>query len=248
MTANNKFVWTDLSTFDLQKACADYADLFSWTYQDDPSYSFAFVGEAEVAALFPMPKRLIDINMPSFWMSYIQVGQLDIVVRQAETHKGVIVEVAPEDFGEDARIALVRDPSGAGFTLYEGPDLAPTSQQIGAVTARYHHVDDIRKIEPFYRDVFGWEFVSSKQKPWSVFDIFHRDGSILGQVEEVPETIRGTFRYWMPGFLVGSVEATVSLLKAQGGGSSATLTQGRQIASDQQGAHFIIQEKHGAIA
>ena len=248
MTANNKFVWTDLSTFDLAMACADYANLFSWTYQDNPSYSFAFLGEAEVAALFPMPQRLVDINMPSFWMSYIQVDQLDAVVHQAGTHEGVIIEVAPEDFGEDARIALERDPSGAGFTLYEGADLAPPSQQIGAVTTRYHYVDDVGKIEPFYRDLFGWEFVPNKQQPWPVFDILHRDGSIVGQAEEVPETIRGSFRYWMPGFLVGSVEVTVNQLNARGGGSSAVLTQGRQIVCDQQGAHFIIQEQPGAIA
>ena len=248
MTANNTFVWTDLSTFDLAMARADYAQLFSWAYQEDPSYSFAFLGEAEVAALFPMPQRLVDINMPSFWMSYIQVEQLEAVVQQAGTHAGVIVEVAPEEFGEDARIALVRDPSGAGFTLYEGPDLAPPSQQIGAVTARYHHVDDLGKIEPFYRDLFGWEFVPNNQQPWPVFDILHRDGSVVGQAEEVPETIRGTFRYWMPGFLVGSVEATVRQLNARGGGASAALTQGRQIVCDQQGAHFIIQEQPGAIA
>ena len=98
------FAWTDLSTYDLPTARSDYAELFSWQFTGDNAYDFAFLGEAEVAAIFEMPAKLVEINMPSFWMSYVQVDDLEDVVAKARTHDNVIVEVEPEGFGNDARI------------------------------------------------------------------------------------------------------------------------------------------------
>ena len=241
------FVWTDLSTFDLPTARSDYSDLLSWSFSGDEAYDFAFLGKDEVAAIFPMPLRLVELNMPSFWMSYIQVSKLDDTVERSRSHEGVIVEVEPEAFGEDARISLVRDPSGAGFTLYEGPKLTSPSAVNGVITARYHHVHDVGTIEPFYRDLFGWEFKASRETPWLIFDIVHPDGTTIAQVEEVPESIRGNFRYWMPAFLVRSMNEIATKLGTRGGGLVAELTQTRWIVADQQGAHFIIQEANGPV-
>ena len=246
--AHGQFIWTDLSTFDMATARSNYSDLFGWKFAGDDAYDFAFLGDREVAAVFPMPPRLVEINMPSFWMSYVQVDELDEAVARAKSHDGVIVEVAPQAFGDDARISLVRDPSGAGFTLYEGPDIAQSQDLSGTVTARYHHVHDIAAIELFYHDLFGWEFDPIKEVPWPVFNIHHRDGSVVAQVEEVPESIRGKFRYWMPGLRVPSSEDVITKLNALGCSPSTLLTQGRHIVADQQGAHFIIQESSGCIA
>lgn len=246
--AHGHFVWTDLSTFDLPTARSDYSQLFSWQFAGDNDYDFAIRGGLEVAAIFPMPPKLVEINMPSFWMSYVQVDDLSDAVARAKTHENVIVEVAPEDFGTDARISLVRDPSGAGFTLYEGPDISPAQNQLGAVTARYHHVHDVSVIDPFYRDLFGWEITKIKSTPWPVFEIRHQDGSVIALAEEVPESIRGKFRYWMPGILVQSVNETVTKLADFGSGVSTPLTQNRHIVADQQGAHFILQQTAGALA
>lgn len=245
---HGKFVWTDLSTFDLPTARSDYAELFSWHFTGDDNYDFAFLGEAEVAAIFPMPPKLVEINMPSFWMSYVQVDDLENAVAKAKSHQNVIVEVEPEDFGTDARISLVRDPSGAGFTLYEGPDIEAAQNKAGTVTARYHHLHDVRVIEAFYGDLFGWSFELVNEKPWPVYNISHHDGSVVAQAEEVPETIRGKFSYWMPGFPVRQLEDTITRLESNHGGATAQLTNGRQILSDQQGAHFILQDAIGALA
>ncbi|MDJ0826380.1 MAG: VOC family protein [Rhodobacter sp.] len=234
------FIWTDLSTFDMATARADYGALFGWTFRGDEAYDFAGIGEVPSAAIFPMPAKLTEIGMPSFWMSYVQVKDLDAVVDRARSHDGAIVEIEPQAFDDDARIALVRDPSGAGFTLYEGPGIAAAAGGAGTVVARYHHLPDVGLIEAFYRDLFGWTFHKAHEKPWRVFDIRHPDGTLVAQAEEVPEAVRGKFRYWMPCFAVSSVASASDTLAEHGGTLASDLQDGRVVVADRQGAHFMI--------
>ena len=234
------FIWTDLSTFDMAAARKDYAALFGWQFSNDANYDFASAGSEQVSAVFPMPAPLVKINMPSFWMSYVHVQDLDKTVQAARAHDGVIIEVEPQAFNADSRIALVRDPSGAGFTLYEGPDITPRWQGPGAVIMRYHHLPDIGLIRDFYADLFGWTFEPGGKDPWPIYDIRHPDGSLVAKAEEVPFEISGKFRYWMPCFAVHSNTDTRARLEHLGGSVATKLTMDRLLVHDQQGAHFMI--------
>ncbi|NOE33224.1 MULTISPECIES: VOC family protein [unclassified Ruegeria] len=239
--ANGHFLWTDLSTYDMRAARVDYAGIFNWAFGEEDTYDFATIGGQEVAAVFPMPDRLAKMNMPSFWMSYVHVDDLDAKVEQARTHQGAIIEVEPQTFGDAARIALVRDPSGAGFTMYEGPDIQAGAPGAGKVISRFHHVPDIKLIAPFYADLFGWRFEKSSASPWPRYDIRHPDGSVVAEAEEVPEAIRGKFRYWMPCFGVKSEDDSIRQIKVRDGRHHNDLPEGRALVSDRQGAHFMIQ-------
>lgn len=234
-----RFVWTDLSTYDMQAARSDYAALFGWNLQGDPQYDFATRNGREVAALFPMPSRLAKIDMPSFWMSYVHVENVEETIERARTHDGVVIEVEPQPFNESGRVALVRDPSGAGFTVYEGPDIAPASQGHGTVQRRYHHVDDVDRIRAFYADLFGWTLVKTAEQPWPAFDVRHPDGSIVARIEETPESIRGKFKYWMPCFDVGALDGFSRLVAKTGGEVLSDLPGNRKMFADRQGAHFM---------
>ncbi|MGR3620747.1 VOC family protein [Pseudophaeobacter sp.] len=244
------FIWTDLSTFDTGLARKTYSALFGWEFGQDPDYDFArdpAGAGGEVAAVFPMPEFLVKINMPSFWMSYVHVDDLEGRVAKARAHEGVIIEIEPQDFGAGNRIALVRDPSGAGFTLVEGDGFAPTGGPVrtGHVLCRYHHVPDVEMIRGFYQDLFGWRIEKRSETPWPLYDILHADGSIVAEVEEVPETIRGKFRYWMPCFAVASLPDTEATLQALGGQVTTDLGEGRKILTDPQGAALMVQEDKG---
>ncbi|PSL19126.1 VOC family protein [Shimia abyssi] len=234
------FLWGDLSTYDIAAARADYSALFGWSFDGDPSYDFAQLRRAQVAAVFPMPSRLAKMDMPSFWMSYVHVADVDQTVAQARAHEGVIIEVEPQAFDHSARIALIRDPSGAGFTVYEGPDITPKIAGQGVVGARFHHVPDLSLISDFYADLFGWTFAKVSDNPWPTYDVLHPDGTRVAQVEEVPEKIRGKFRYWMPCFSVRSLEETRGLNSQQGGDHLHDLSETRAMLRDRQGAHFMV--------
>lgn len=236
----NQFVWTDLSTFDLAHARHDYARLFGWRFQGKEDYDFAETDQSLAAAIFPMPKRLMEIKMPSFWMSYVRVNDIEGAVAKARKHDGTIIEIEPMPFNDNARIALVRDPSGAGFTLYEGPDITPAGFGHGHVVQRYHHLPDLTLIKAFYEDLFGWQFDQLKTTPWPAFAIKDQTGELVAYVEEVPEKFRGKFRYWMPCFEVKSTSETLNKLTEMGGELHHDLGGGRFLVADAQGAHFMI--------
>lgn len=238
---HNHFVWTDLSTFDMKQARKDYKQFFGWEFQGDKTYDFATINQSPVAAIFPMPKRLADINMPSFWMSYISVNDLDIAIAKGKKHDGVIVEIDAFSFDKDARVALIRDPSGAGFTLYEGPEIARYSESVGHVLKYYHHVTELKLIAPFYSDLFGWEFVKTTNTNWPVYDINDADGNFVAHVEEVPESVRGKFNYWIPCFGVESAASALALLYKINGDAFADLGAEQLVVSDRQGASFMVQ-------
>ncbi|MEM7661081.1 MAG: VOC family protein [Pseudomonadota bacterium] len=238
----NHFVWTDLSTFDVRAAEKDFAEMFGWSYRGGRQYRYALIGSSPVAAIFPMPKRLVDLNMPSFWMSYVHVADLRASVEKARGHDGVVIEIEPTPFDKNATIALIRDPSGAGFTLYEGPEIwsSDTVHGTGRVAGRFHHVPDIGLIEPFYSDMFGWRFQKEVDEPWPVYGILDDRGRLVAKAEEVPEEIRGKFRYWIPCFAVQSLEETRKRLTRRAGELVTDLGDGRLMLADQQGAHFMV--------
>lgn len=236
----NQFIWTDLSTYDMAAARLDYAQIFGWKFAGDDAYDFALKNEEPVAAIFPMPKRLAEMKMPSFWMSYVHVADVAAIVDKARQHTGAIIEVEPQPFSDTATIALIRDPSGAGFTAYQGADIRPKSTGPGIVRRRYHHVPSLSLIAAFYTDLFGWRFEKRSDEPWPLYDIVGPEGRMVAQVEEVPETIRGTFRYWMPCFDVAHLADTQDRIAAQGGQTLTELSDTRIMCADRQGGHFMV--------
>lgn len=236
----NSFVWQDLSTFDTSRARKDYSALFGWSFAGDDGYDFGTLAGAQVAAVFPMPEKMVKIKMPSFWMSYVRVQDVAATVEQAKTYEGAIVEIEAQSFGQEGCVALIRDPAGAGLTVYEGPDISPPEAVVGCVCERYYHAPDVRVVEPFYRGLFGWRFQKAADERWPVYDVLDQDGSLVARAEEVPEAVRGKFRYWMPCFAVASSGRTIEVLERNGGQVSADLGDGRFTVSDAQGAHFMI--------
>ncbi|WP_242648990.1 VOC family protein [Cognatiyoonia sediminum] len=239
--AYGHFVWTDLSTYDMAAARSDYSKIFGWSFSGDAAYDFALVGDDTAAAIFPMPDFLAKIDMPSFWMSYVHVADLDASVEKARGHSDVIIEVEPQSFGDDARVALVRDPSGAGFTLYEGPEITAVSGA-GSVVDRYHHVSDFKLVSAFYEDMFGWTTLETTGSDWPVYELVHPDGKVIAHIEEVPSSIRGKFSYWMPCFSVASSDHSLAQITSTEGTIFSAIGQGRVMVADQQGAHFLIRE------
>ena len=118
------FLWTDLSSYDIPAAVDDYAALFGWQVARSGDYRFAAAGDTTVVAIFQMRDFLAKIDMPSFWTSYVHVDNLEATPDKVARHENAIIEVKPQPYDAAARVALVRDPSGAGFTLYEGPEIA----------------------------------------------------------------------------------------------------------------------------
>lgn len=170
----NNFTWTDLSTFDVEKTKKFYSEIFAWDFYEEKNkfgekYHIGYLGEEAIAGIYEMPKKFVDINTPSFWMSYIRVEKIQEVVDLARSIHGGLVEVDVTPFA-DGKMALVRDPSGAGFTLYEGESLYARESKESCVSWNIHHVKNIELVRDFYEKILLWGIrKSAYENRYSVF-------------------------------------------------------------------------------
>lgn len=188
---HGSFVWADLSSFRPDVTRVFYRDLMGWDFEGD-GYDLAMVGGRPTAAIYEMPAFFQKIRMPSFWMSYIAVDDVARAVEIANDMGGK-VEVGPEPFDGGGEFALIRDPLGAGFTVYQGDALAGG---YGGAGGRIGHAlieSDAAAVIPFYKALFCWEFTSVGG---GSYDLGLR-GQTIARFHEIPDpAIRGKEQYW----------------------------------------------------
>ncbi len=237
----NNFTWTDLSTFDREKTKEFYSTLFGWIFIDEQKqnkqdYSVAYKDGLAVAGVYTMPQKFTDMGMPSFWMSYVRVENIKEALDRATQIKGIRIEIGITLFGS-GKMALVRDPSGAGFTLYEGKDLQGRQQKEHCFSWNVHHVKDVSIIREFYEKVLGWEIQKTSEP--TIYRVYNH-GKYIADIEEQSEAVRGSFQYWMPVISIVDIDITASQIENLGGNILVKLNKNQYICSDPQGGSFII--------
>ncbi|MEM1303791.1 MAG: VOC family protein [Planctomycetota bacterium] len=248
-----RFVWCDLSTFDLNRACDFYGRVLGWSASRTGlmgvgnDYTLCHAGGAAAAAIYTMPPFFRSIGMPSFWMSYVRVASLDASYDRA-AELGAKCEIEPTPFDENSRFALVRDPSGAGFTLYEGPDPwgRDDDARSGSMAWNELHVTSPEAAAEFYGKLFGW-----RATPDPSFGGRHNlllpTGEVVGSILQIDDTVKGPKNYWAVVFATGDLNAALHAVTSYGGTLVAS-TDDRldyTLASDDQGAVFCLTPASG---
>ncbi len=244
----NSFTWCDLSTFDLAQAFRFYTRVFGWSshpVQDDSrrdDYTLCYAGEDAAAAIYTMPEFFQSINMPSFWMSYVHVESLERSVALA-TELGAKCEIEPTPFDAQGRFALIRDPVGAGFTLYEGPNLNgrdPRARR-GRMCWNELHVPSLDLVAAFYAQLFGWQIERDPTVDYRHL-VYSKGGEAVASILVLDEATKGPKNYWAVTFAVDDLEATLRGVTKAGG--SVVMTPSAELqfamATDDQGAMFCV--------
>src|SRR5438045_172009 len=158
-----KFVWYDVMTTDTKASEAFYKRVIGWNMKDsgmsDQCYTLLLVGSTMVGGLMPIPEDARKAGVGPAWMGYIGVDDVDVYAKRVKSAGGAIHR-APEDIPGVGRFAVVGDPHGAGFMLFNGtsaeapvPAPAGTSGHIGW---RELHAGDLEGAFAFYSGLFGW--------------------------------------------------------------------------------------------
>ncbi len=118
--------WNELNTRDVVAAKAYYAAICGWTYDTMPmegggEYVVAKLGDQMVGGIFDMSVMPGMEDVPSHWLTYFAVDDVDASTRATAGAGGMVIR-EPFDIPEVGRISIVKDASGAAIGL-----MTPTS-------------------------------------------------------------------------------------------------------------------------
>jgi predicted enzyme related to lactoylglutathione lyase len=118
--------WCDLTVADAPRLRDFYRDVVGWDPRPEPmggyeDYSMVAPGGDVVAGVCHARGENADI--PPRWLVYIQVPDVDAAAARAAERGGRIV-AGPRGMG-GGRFAVIEDPAGAVFALYQAPTVPP---------------------------------------------------------------------------------------------------------------------------
>ncbi len=163
--APGSFCWTDLSSSDQPAAKEFYGALFGWQAQDTsserlgegPHCSIMRLGGRDVAAISSQPVRRREAGARPMWNSYVTVESADSSAERAR-ELGALVHAPPFDVADAGRMAVIQDPQGAFFELWEprGHFGAALVNAPGALVWNELESPDPAASAGFYGALFGW--------------------------------------------------------------------------------------------
>jgi predicted enzyme related to lactoylglutathione lyase len=150
--------WIDIGSPDPDATARFYSGLFGWQVNDpnpDPQYGgyrMATINGRPVAGIGPA-------QMPGvpFWSTYFSVEDADTTAKVVQDVGGQVL-AEPFDVGPFGRMAVLTDPLGAQFSVWQ------PREHIGAGLVGEHgtlvwnelNTRDRDRVKEFYGKVFGW--------------------------------------------------------------------------------------------
>jgi uncharacterized protein len=247
--APGTFSWTDLTTPDQEGAKAFYTDLFGWEADDRPvsegvTYTMMTIGGKSVAAVSPQMED--QKGMPPVWNSYVTVEDADATAGKASELGGTVV-AQPFDVFDAGRMAVIQDPQGAFFSVWQpGENIGAELVNVpGTLTMTQLNTGDPDAAGRFYSDLFGWEVQqlpgTDEQPYWSI----HNQGRLNGGMMGLPPGA-GAPPHWLVYFVAESLDVSVRRIDELGGRvvvQPLSIPAGRiAVTQDPQGGTFALFE------
>jgi predicted enzyme related to lactoylglutathione lyase len=114
----NPFVHVELSSTDVGAAKTFYGKLFDWKLEDMPmgpdTYTMINVGEGTGGG---MMKQMMP-GAPSAWLAYVQVDDIEVATRKAESLGAKVMKGVTEVMGA-GWLSIIVDPTGAALGLWK---------------------------------------------------------------------------------------------------------------------------------
>ncbi len=119
MPKHGEICWTELSTTDLEAAKAFYTALFGWGYKESDNTDMAYTeiqldGEKQFGGMYKKPPEMSEV--PSHWISYVSVDDVDASLEKA-VELGGTVAVPAMDIPGTGRFGMITDPTGAAIAM-----------------------------------------------------------------------------------------------------------------------------------
>jgi predicted enzyme related to lactoylglutathione lyase len=205
------FCWVELATSDGPAAKPFYTSLFGWTADDAPGgggvYTILRKNGKDAAALYePGPEQK---GIPPHWNSYVCVENADDAAAQAKELGGTVM-MGPFDVMEHGRMAVVADPTGAVFSLWQPRSHigAQVVNEPGAFCWNELYTTDPKRAADFYSGLFGWK-MEARHMDFGDYVIFELGGTMMAGMMQIPKEWGPIPAHWLVYFAVDDCDGAV---------------------------------------
>ncbi|MEV7089115.1 VOC family protein [Streptomyces sp. NPDC093085] len=208
--------WIDLNVPDVERAMEFYGAVFGWEFTPagPGGYVQALVRGCRVAGLRPLQGQATGTPR---WHVYFATDDCDATLRTA-TDAGATVLAPAADKGDQGRAAVLADPGGAPFGLWQARTL-PGCERVNEPDTLVRNdltTPDPASAREFYAKVFGFTLDTNPDLPGSEDFTFLRrpDGHEIGGIQGDPEAAEAA---WGTLFEVADADRTAERAVAAGG-------------------------------
>lgn len=237
----------ELGTSDSEAAKKFYTELFGWDTDDKPIgpsmvYTTLKQDGKDVGALYQLTAEMVSERVPPHWLSYVSVTSADESAEKAKS-LGANVMKGPFDVFTVGRMAVVKDPTGAVFALWQ----AGTHKGASVVNAPNSFcwnelgTKDTNKAGEFYTGLFGWGKKVQQMGPMNYTSFMNGDRP-AGGMYELPPEMGNIPPHWLTYFAVADTDAALEKANEIGG---KTFLPAADIPGT--GRFAVIQDPQGAV-
>ena len=206
--------WIDVGVDDVARTADFFTQLWGWDCPEGP----AEFGGYRSCTLKGRPVAGIgvrqNLDVPPFWSAYTKVDAIEPVVELVTANGGTVV-VPPMEIPGAGRMAVVLDPAGAAFSVWEPGEHQGCGivNEPGAFSWSELMTDDLEGAKAFYPAVFGWEHETNDgYTEWKV-----GGRSIAGMMGRPPGMPAEAPPMWTIYFAVDDCDAAVARIQELGG-------------------------------
>ena len=213
--------WAELGSMNIASSKAFYRGLFGWDIVDMPipegTYSMLTIADDDIGAMYQIPDEMAKNGETTQWTIYFAVENLDASLVDITGSGGTVI-IGPHEVGEAGRMAVIKDPEGARFALWQA------NNHIGAKRAAEPHTmcwvelacRQPQQAKQFYSHVLGWQHRDSDMQgmTYTEWQVGSQDvGGMMAMTEEWGDMPA----HWMLYFTVESCDAKAAQVNELGG-------------------------------
>ncbi len=214
------FVWYELMTTDAEAASAFYKAVFGWEMRDSgmPGMQYTLLSNngVDLGGLFSLVGHDCGADAQPCWLGYIASPDVDEDARRV-TAAGGKVHKEPTDIPGVGRFAVVADPHGAVFQLFQLNEEMPTAPPMTPGHIAWHELSagDGAEAWTFYEKLFGWTIDQDMDMgPMGTYRIFAINGAAVGgMLTKTPEMPCPMWLYYVA---VKDIDATMAKANTAG--------------------------------
>lgn len=239
------FSWVDCTTTDPAAAKAFYTGVFGWDAVDMPAgegriYTMFTLDGLNVAGMGEMQDAQKEQGIPSHWMNYVTVNDVDAMPERV-TNLGGNVILPPMDVFDNGRMMILQDTVGAQMALWQagthiGSDVV---NKPGAVIWNELQTTDPATAATFYKGLFDWDISSNDAGDYHYIS---NNGRMNGGILSLDaDTYANVPPHWMVYFNVADIQAALKKANSLGGKALMDISEAQGV-----GQFVMVQDPAGA--